>query len=102
MTTAIMLESELTCPYCGFAKRETMPTDACQFFYECTNCKKLLRPKSGDCCVFCSFGSLRCPAGSTAARMLRIGPSRQSRGSLLRVTSGDREIGVRERVTGAG
>jgi hypothetical protein len=38
-----------------------MPTDACQFFYECSNCKTLLRPKPGDCCVFCSYGSVKCP-----------------------------------------
>ena len=33
-----------------------MPTEACQFFYECTHCKKILRPKPGDCCVYCSYG----------------------------------------------
>lgn len=54
-------ESVITCPHCGFAKQETMPTDACQFYYECTNCKTLLRPKPGDCCVFCSYGSVKCP-----------------------------------------
>ena len=42
--SAIVLESVLTCPRCGFAKPETMPTDACQFYYECSNCKALLRP----------------------------------------------------------
>jgi hypothetical protein len=53
--------SVLTCPRCGFPQQETMPTDACQFFYECTSCKALLRPNPGDCCVFCSFGSVKCP-----------------------------------------
>jgi len=38
-----------------------MPTDACQYFYECSGCKTLLRPKAGDCCVFCSYGSIACP-----------------------------------------
>jgi hypothetical protein len=38
-----------------------MPTDACLFFYECSQCKALLRPKRGDCCVFCSYGSVPCP-----------------------------------------
>lgn len=59
--TAPVLESVLTCPECGHVKRESMPTDACQFFYECKQCKTLLRPKAGDCCVFCSFGSVKCP-----------------------------------------
>ncbi|NQD95408.1 hypothetical protein HP532_22385 [Pseudomonas sp. CrR25] len=59
--STITLESVLTCPHCGFAKLETMPTDACQFYYECQSCKTLLRPQAGHCCVFCSFGSVPCP-----------------------------------------
>ncbi|HEV8553683.1 MAG TPA: GDCCVxC domain-containing (seleno)protein [Casimicrobiaceae bacterium] len=54
------LESVLTCPECGFTRQETMPVDACQFFYECAGCKTLLRPRPGDCCVFCSYGSKSC------------------------------------------
>jgi hypothetical protein len=59
--TAPQLQSVLTCPECGHAKPEIMPTDACQFFYECEHCRAVLRPKSGDCCVFCSYGSVKCP-----------------------------------------
>jgi hypothetical protein len=59
--SSVVLESVLTCPRCGLAQREVMPTDACQFFYECKHCGALLRPKPGDCCVFCSFGSVPCP-----------------------------------------
>ena len=55
------LHSEITCPECGHGKRETMPEDACQFFYECTACGMLLRPKEGECCVFCSYGDVPCP-----------------------------------------
>lgn len=57
----LVLESVLTCPQCGHATRETMPTNACQFFYECKACKTVLRPKQGDCCVFCSYGTVKCP-----------------------------------------
>jgi len=56
-----VLTSTLTCPVCGFSKTETMPTDACQWFYECKQCKTLLKPKPGDCCVFCSYGDVPCP-----------------------------------------
>jgi len=28
--SAVVLDSVLTCPHCGFAAQETMPTDACQ------------------------------------------------------------------------
>lgn len=58
---APVLESVLTCPQCSHAARETMPTDACLYFYQCPACHALLRPLPGDCCVFCSFGSVKCP-----------------------------------------
>lgn len=56
-----VLESEITCPGCGARRTQKMPTDACQFFYECPGCGALLRPKPGKCCVFCSYGSVKCP-----------------------------------------
>jgi len=31
--------STLTCPNCGHQKTEEMPTDGCQFFYECETAK---------------------------------------------------------------
>jgi len=58
MTTEIQLQSILTCPKCSHSKEETMPTDACQYFYECENCHTNLKPIAGDCCVFCSYGTL--------------------------------------------
>ena len=57
----VALESVLTCPLCGHAKQETMPTDACQWFYQCQGCQAVLRPKAMDCCVFCSYGTNKCP-----------------------------------------
>jgi hypothetical protein len=56
----VILVSTITCPSCGTTKAEVMPTDACQFFCDCTGCGALLRPKTGDCCVFCSYGSVPC------------------------------------------
>ncbi|WP_091210339.1 GDCCVxC domain-containing (seleno)protein [Mucilaginibacter gossypiicola] len=57
----ILLHSVITCPSCGFKKEEEMPTDACQYFYECESCKARLKPLAGHCCVFCSYGSVKCP-----------------------------------------
>lgn len=57
----VQLESTLTCPECGHQAVEIMPTTACQYFYECQGCHAILRPKSGDCCVFCSYGTVPCP-----------------------------------------
>lgn len=57
----VILESELTCPLCGHKEKEIMPTDYCQFFYECKGCKEVLKPLKGDCCVYCSYGTVKCP-----------------------------------------
>ena len=57
----IVLQSIITCPECGFRLKETMPLNACCFFYECTNCNTMLKPKKGDCCVYCSYGTVSCP-----------------------------------------
>ena len=55
------LTSKITCPYCKHSKDEIMPEDACQYFYECESCKTIIKPLPGDCCVFCSYGSVACP-----------------------------------------
>lgn len=57
----IILQSVITCPNCGHQKEETMPTDACSWFYECEKCKTILKPLEGDCCVYCSYGTVPCP-----------------------------------------
>ena len=63
--TQVQTESVIRCPACGAETREVMPTDACQYFYDCTGCGALLRPKSGDCCVYCSYGTVPCPPKQT-------------------------------------
>ena len=56
----IILESVFSCPKCHFDKKEVMPLDACQYYYECTACHTLIKPLKGDCCVYCSFGTVKC------------------------------------------
>ena len=55
------VQSVITCPSCGHQTEEEMPTNACLFFYDCRGCNSRLKPKPGDCCVFCSYGSVPCP-----------------------------------------
>jgi hypothetical protein len=62
MNQAFILQSTLTCPKCGHQETETMPVDSCQWYYECKACGTLLKPKPGDCCVFCSYGTVPCPS----------------------------------------
>ena len=75
----MITESIITCPACGTSRAETMPVDACQYFYECTGCGTLLRPKPGDCCVFCSYGSVPCPPIQTSCGEALCCQSEESR-----------------------
>ena len=89
MQSSPILESVLTCPHCGFAATEAMPIDACLYFYECAGCHALLRPESGDCCVFCSFGSVQCPPVQQAqsccsGTSATVAPARSTRTRLRR------------------
>ena len=61
MAAEVLLQSIITCPNCGHSKEETMPTDSCQFFYQCDGCNEVLKPLDGDCCVYCSYGTVKCP-----------------------------------------
>lgn len=57
----LILESYLTCPNCKNTTLETMPENACVRVFDCAKCEFQIRPKAGDCCVFCSYGSSSCP-----------------------------------------
>ncbi|PKP02753.1 MAG: hypothetical protein CVU14_02990 [Bacteroidetes bacterium HGW-Bacteroidetes-9] len=58
----IITQSVVKCPVCGHRKEEEMPLDSCQYFYQCENCHTVLKPLQGDCCVYCSYGSVKCPS----------------------------------------
>jgi hypothetical protein len=64
----VVLESTITCPDCGVSRTERMPTDACLWYWECPACGVLVRPKSGDCCVYCSYGTVPCPPVQVSGR----------------------------------
>jgi hypothetical protein len=74
----------LTCPSCLLRTPEPMPTNACLRVFECPGCGALLRPKAGDCCVFCSYGDEPCPPRQAAtASCCRTEPPESARRSLL-------------------
>jgi hypothetical protein len=56
------MTATISCPACGRHFMEVMPEDYCLLFYECPACKAELRPKRGDCCVFCSYADKPCPS----------------------------------------
>jgi hypothetical protein len=55
------LTSSLRCPCCQVESPAEMPEGACLYFWDCPACQATVRPKPGDCCVFCSFGPDVCP-----------------------------------------
>jgi hypothetical protein len=59
--TGLALESRLRCPSCGHRWTEIMPENACIQWSDCPSCKTRLKPKKGDCCVYCSHGEMPCP-----------------------------------------
>jgi hypothetical protein len=58
---AMQTETIVTCPHCGAQTNEIMPVNACVVVYDCEGCGATLKPRSGDCCVFCSYGTVPCP-----------------------------------------
>lgn len=56
----MILKSIIKCPECGFEKEETIPGDYCLIFYTCPSCDTLLERKPGSCCIFCSYGNVKC------------------------------------------
>lgn len=57
----MILTGTITCPLCGATATESMPENACVHFYRCTSCGETLKPRQGDCCVFCSYSDTLCP-----------------------------------------
>jgi hypothetical protein len=73
--------STVECPACGHRESETMHEDACQYFYKCKGCGKVLKPAPGKCCVFCTYGDVPCPTtqmyAAPLARKIRTGAKAQ-------------------------
>ncbi|WP_460833589.1 GDCCVxC domain-containing (seleno)protein [Lysobacter humi (ex Lee et al. 2017)] len=61
MPVEVQLSCVLTCPTCEHRSVQTMPETACQYFHECAACGAIASPKPGNCCVFCSYGTVACP-----------------------------------------
>ena len=57
----MILTATITCPLCGFQKKEEMPENTCVYFYRCSHCHQQFKAKKDDCCVFCSYADTPCP-----------------------------------------
>jgi len=57
----VKFKSTVKCPLCGYRREEEMLVNIVHHSYECGNCKAVIKPKEGDCCVYCSYGTIECP-----------------------------------------
>lgn len=72
MNKKINIDTIITCPYCGKKKEEKMSTNSCQYFYKCSNCNKIIKPKKGDCCVYCSYADKKCPIKQKEEKNIKV------------------------------
>lgn len=66
--TTLARVSVITCPECGHEQADAMPEFSCAISWHCPACAAVVRPLPGDCCVYCSYGSVPCPAIQIARR----------------------------------
>ena len=57
----LVLECSVTCPECGAVFAARMPDAEEVVSLSCPTCERVIKPEPGDCCVFCSHGSVPCP-----------------------------------------
>ena len=70
LDSPVVLESTIVCPRCGRSEPDTMPLEVSPQSYGCKGCGARLEPKAGDCCVYCSHGTVPCPPVQTRIRQL--------------------------------
>ncbi|MGB0846810.1 MAG: GDCCVxC domain-containing (seleno)protein [Thiolinea sp.] len=57
----IILECTLTCPSCQTKESLTMVQGRSESFFTCTHCSTTHLTKLGECCIYCSYGTVSCP-----------------------------------------
>jgi len=57
----LILETMLKCPHCSVEQRATMPVSGMKMAQDCRFCNETMIAKQGSCCVFCSYGIIKCP-----------------------------------------
>lgn len=55
-------DCKMKCPHCGHIEPEVMPTGYKEKEYCCKSCKTLLKAQEGECCVYCAYSNMICPA----------------------------------------
>ncbi|WP_420870118.1 GDCCVxC domain-containing (seleno)protein [Catalinimonas alkaloidigena] len=53
--------STLRCPICKHQILKRMPLEKTISEFVCMNCSSIIKTKRHECCVFCTYGSVKCP-----------------------------------------
>ena len=51
----------LKCPHCGAEQNANMPSAGRKMALSCRSCNIIIFKKQESCCVFCSYGEIKCP-----------------------------------------
>ena len=62
IVTDVLNKNELTCPECGTKQKGEMLEAAYSYAYQCNGCSEIIEKKPDSCCVYCSYGEVRCPS----------------------------------------
>ncbi|WP_408634174.1 GDCCVxC domain-containing (seleno)protein [Polynucleobacter necessarius] len=60
MNSTTLNQSVITCPHCQATEIISVEEGAAPHLHRCRSCSAILKPKSGDCCILCSFGNRDC------------------------------------------
>lgn len=63
---SLLLRSIVQCPHCGFKVTERMPQGKKVRHFQCPACAQVLTADEQQCCIFCRYGSVKCPAAQQA------------------------------------
>jgi len=56
----VKLHSTITCPHRSGQTKQEMSIKSYVYFFDCPPCGKQFKPVAGDCCVFNSYGDMKC------------------------------------------
>lgn len=62
LVSDVLNRNQLTCPECGTKQKGEMLEAAYSYAYQCNGCSEIIEKKNGSCCVYCSYGDVKCPS----------------------------------------
>jgi hypothetical protein len=67
-----MLVILIKCPHSGKEHKAPMPSSGRKMAMSCPHCNKIMFKKQDSCCVFCSYGIIKCPVEQEKGNFINI------------------------------